>query len=200
MGESLLRRSCPIGNSQVTVIGASPTEQGVKEMKDNAKKAKAPSTELEFERGLDELRPFEVDALKSVGGIGGTFPGKDSRDGVEAQMTINAPVTKEDITVFFKLHDTYGFPSIVAMDPVVHDIYAERAYIWPSDDGTINATILDELVNNRFVLTHYYNGELIRQIFEPAYNYYIPEGWGEAAIQEHLKMASKVRRQLAVQQ
>lgn len=169
-------------------------------MKNNVKKAKARPIDLEFDRGLDELRPFEVAALKSVGGIGSTFPGKDSRDGVEAQMTSEAPVSKEEITIFFKLHDTYGVPHIVAMDPVVHEIYAERAYIWPSDDGTINATITDELVNGRFVLTHFYNGDLIRQIFVPAYNYYVPEGWGDAAIQEHLKMATKVRRLLAIPQ
>lgn len=152
---------------------------------------------LKFKRGLDDARAFEVAALKCVAGFGGTFPGKDKRDGVEAQMTFEAPVAKENITVFFMLYDTYGAAHVLGMDPVIHDIYAERFYAWPSDDGTNTVAITEEVVNGRFVLTHEYNGELIRQIFEPTYNYYVPEGWGERAINDHLKKA-KMKRDLVV--
>lgn len=137
------------------------------------KKTAQTGTTLTFRRGATEIRPFEVAALNAVPGIGYFY--QDLTDlGVEAQMLRAGPVGESTVSVFFKLTSFDGLEYIEIQDPLLPGVYRNRGFIWPSLDGTVNATIIDEVVNGRKVIESLIDGDVVRFELDPEFGDYLP--------------------------
>lgn len=138
------------------------------------------STTLSFPRGADELRPFELTALKEVPGLGYYYPDLTSLR-VEAQMLHAGPVAVETVSVFFKLVSFDGTEMIEIQDPLLPGVYVNKGYVWSSIDGTANATILEAMANGHKVIESTIDGAVVRFEFDPYFGSYFPV---EAAARE----------------
>lgn len=128
---------------------------------------------LKFRRGPKDLRPFEVDALNAVPGLGYYYPDLSTLR-VEAQMLKSGDVSEDTVSVFFKLVSFDGLENIEIQSPLLPGVYANQGFIWASSDGTANATILDEVVNGHKAIESQIDGVPIRFEFDPEYGGYVP--------------------------
>jgi hypothetical protein len=78
--------------------------------------------------------------------------------------------------VFFKLISYDGLENIEIQDQIFPGVFLNKGFIWASSDGTANLTILEEVVNDHFVLESTIDGEVVRFEYEPGYGAYLPVG------------------------
>ena len=152
------------------------------------KKTAQTGTTLTFRRGAAEIRPFEVVALNTVPGLGYYYPDLTTL-GVEAQMLRSGPVSEGTVSVFFKLISFDGQENIEIQDPLLPGVYVNKGFIWASSDGTVNATITEDIVNGHKAIESLIDGDVVRFEFDPEFGFYIPVE--EVAREKAMKIASQ---------
>jgi hypothetical protein len=123
---------------------------------------------LQFRRDLRHARPFELDALKCVSGLGGYYPsGRLDEARLEAQPTRpHLPVTEGNVAVFFRLINYLGAQVIEIVEQPYAGVFSSAGLVWASGDGRANLTITDTVVNGYFELESMIDGRAVEFAYE----------------------------------
>jgi hypothetical protein len=109
---------------------------------------------LQFGRDLQHARPFEIEALKCVVGLGGYYPLERLDEArLEAERIHPVlPVTEGNVAVFFRLINHEGAEVIEIVQQPYPGVFSSAGQVWPGGDGHASLAIKDTVVNDHFVL------------------------------------------------